>query len=98
VSEHDSNMGEAAVETGQGSAGEPQELDPETAAERADHLELLSEEALDELQEKLQPTRRRSGPELQTETEARDESEDVPDVEPTETEEGSETEEGLETT
>ena len=91
MSENDLNMDEAVVESGVADAGEPQELDAETAAERAEGLGLQPPEALDELQARFRPTRRRSGPELQAETEARDDSEDVPDVEPTETEEGSET-------
>jgi hypothetical protein len=76
------------IETGGGSAGEAQELDPETAAMRADDLGLESQHALDERQERLRSTRRRGGPDLDAETEARDEAdESVPDVEPTEPEE-----------
>jgi hypothetical protein len=85
------NEDDEVIETGEGSAGEAEELDPEAAAARADDLGSASKQALDERQEKLRSTRRWGGPDLDAETEARDDAvEDVPDVEPTETEEESE--------
>jgi hypothetical protein len=88
MSESDSSRGDEVVETGEGSAGEARELDPETAAERAEGLGLQPKKALDERQEKLRETRRQGGPDLDAESDARGEAvEDVPEVEPTETEE-----------
>jgi hypothetical protein len=80
---------EDVIETGEGSAGEAKELDPEAAAARADELGPESKEKLDARQEKLRPTRRWGGPDLDTDSEA---GEDVPDVEPTEPEEEEEPE------
>ena len=73
------------IETGEGSAGDAKELDPETAAARADSARETQRE-LDERQERLRTTRRSGGPDLDAETEASEED-DVPDVEPTEPEE-----------
>jgi hypothetical protein len=73
------------IETGEGSAGEAKELDPETAAARADAAR-ESQRELDERQDRLRTTRRSGGPDLDAETEA-SKDEDVPDVEPTEPEE-----------
>jgi hypothetical protein len=90
MSESDSSVGDEVVEEGEASAGEAKELDPETAAERAEELGVQPQSALDERQAKLRETRRKGGPDLDSETEARDEAlEDVPDVESTETEEES---------
>jgi hypothetical protein len=79
-------MSEREIETGEGSAGEPKHLDPETAAARAEAFGPESQEELDKRQERLRRTRRRGGPDLDAETEA-GEDEDVPDVEPTEPDE-----------
>lgn len=79
---------EDVIESGEGSAGKAKQLDPKTAATRADDLGLESKQELDARQERLRPTRRWGGPDLDAETEARDGAEeDVPDVEPTEPEE-----------
>ena len=75
---------ENVIETGEGSAGEAQELDPETAAARADALPESGRE-LDQRQKSLRPSRRPGGPDLDAETEAGDDD-DVPDIEPTEPE------------
>jgi hypothetical protein len=78
---------EAGLEVGEGSAGEAQERGGEQFEGLAERPP-LSEQALDERQEKFRTTRRHGGPDLHTETEAREEAqEDVPDIEPTETEE-----------
>jgi hypothetical protein len=95
MSENDSSGGDEGVEVGEASAGEAKELDPETAAKRAEDLGMQPQSALDERQEKLRPTRRWGGPDLDAETEARDEAvEEVEDIEPTETEEEPEHETG----
>jgi hypothetical protein len=75
---------ENVIETGEGSAGEAKELDPEAAAARADALP-EPERELDERQKRLGPRRRSGGPDLDAEMEAGDE-EDVPEIEPTEPE------------
>jgi len=88
MTEDDSNGEDEVVESGEGSAGEPEELDAEAAAQRSEDLGLVPKHELDERQEKLGTTRRRGGPDLHTETRSRDEAvEEAPDVEPTETEE-----------
>jgi hypothetical protein len=74
------------IDTGEGNAGEAKELDPETAAARAEAFGRESRRELDERQERLRTTRRSGGPDLDAETEA-SEDEDVPDIEPTEPEE-----------
>ena len=84
---------ENVIETGEGSAGEAKELDPETAAASADAFPPESGQELDERQERLRPSRRPGGPDLDAETEASDD-EDVPDIEPTEPEEQLEPEHG----
>jgi hypothetical protein len=86
----DSRSADEVVEVGQGSAGEAQELDEQAAARRSEQLGTRPKHLLDERQEKIRDTRRRGGPDLQAETEARAEAvEAVPNVEPTETEEDS---------
>ena len=62
---------ENVIETGEGSAGEAKELDPETAAARADAFRPESERELDERQKRLRPSRRPGGPDLDAETDAR---------------------------
>jgi hypothetical protein len=74
------------IESGEGTAGEAKELDPETAAARADAFSPPSQRELDERQERLRRTRRPGGPDLDAETDV-SENEDVPDVAPTEPEE-----------
>ena len=79
---------EEVIDSGEASAGDAEELDPETAASRADDVGLESKAALDERQERLRTTRRWGGPDLDAESEARDEEvEEGPEVEPTAPEE-----------
>jgi hypothetical protein len=78
---------EAGLETGEGDAGEPQRRHPDELALLAEEAP-LSDEELDARQERFRTTRRHGGPDLNEETEAREEAvEDVPDVPPTETNE-----------
>jgi len=80
----------ARVEAAEGSAGKAQKLEPEEAARRAETLGLTPSANLDERQEGIGEKRRHGGPNLDRETEAREEADEaVPDVEPTEPEEGS---------
>jgi hypothetical protein len=81
---------EAGLEAGEGDAGEAQRRQIEELAS-LDEQAPMSEEELDARQERFSTERRHGGPDLNEETEAREEAmEDVPDVPPTETSEASE--------
>jgi hypothetical protein len=75
------------VETGEGSAGEPEMLDPEAARERWSSRRPIPDSELDERQRRIGARRRRGGPDLHAETEARDDLEgDAGGPDPTEPE------------
>jgi hypothetical protein len=76
------------IETEEASAGGPQTHDPAGTRLRAETPGLLTQEELDERQEKIRETRRKGGPDLTKKgSEAEAEEDEPPDVPPTETEE-----------
>jgi hypothetical protein len=88
VDEESGRNKKARVEATDGSAGKAQKLEPEDAARRAEALGLTPAADLDERQRGIGEKRRHGGPNLDRETEAREEvDEAVPDIEPTEPEE-----------
>jgi hypothetical protein len=79
---------ENVIDTEEASAGGPQTHDPAGTRLRAETPGLLTQEELDERQEKIRETRRKGGPDLtKKSTEAEAEEDEAPDVPPTETEE-----------
>jgi hypothetical protein len=60
------------VETGEGNAGEPDSLDAEAARARWDTRERQPKSIFRDLQDKIGRRRRRGGPDLHGETEARE--------------------------
>jgi hypothetical protein len=79
------------VETGEGSAGEPETLDPEAARGRWNSRVARPESEFDERQRRIGSRRRRGGPDLHAETEAREDLEDdAVSLDPTEPEDEDE--------
>ncbi len=81
------------VETGEGTAGAPETLDPEAARERWSSRRPRPDSEFDERQRRIGARRRLGGPDLHAETEARDDlEEDADGPDPTELEDENEDE------
>jgi hypothetical protein len=90
MSHEDPGREKESVETVETSAGKAQKLEPEDAALRTETLGLTSAEELEERQRGIGEKRRHGGPDLNRETDEREERDEaVPDVEPTEPEQSA---------
>jgi hypothetical protein len=82
----DNRVEDDDVETGEGSAGTPESLDPQTARSRWESRQPQPEERFEERQRRIGSTRRRGGPQHPDEGPAREDAQedaaDVPATEP----------------